>query len=137
MSVPLMSPQVLLFSEISPTSTLHSCSPLLPLTLQAFNVVAYFWRTLLYVCFSSCCQTNHPNPSYLKQHTFVSPQNCYFCRPGIPAQISWILALKVSSEAAFKVSFALIGLGSHLEGQLRKDPFPFSGDYWQHLVPCA
>lgn len=91
----------------------------------------------MFVLVLSCCQTNHPNPSYLKQHTSVSPQNCYFCGLGIPAQISWVLALRVSNEAAFKVSFGFIGLGSHLEAQLGKDPFLFSGDYWQHLVPCA
>ena len=91
----------------------------------------------MFVLVLSCCQTNRPNPSYLKQHTSVNLQNCYFCGIGIPAQISSVLALRVSSEAAFKVSFSLIGLGFHLEAQLGRDPFPFSSGYCQHLIPCA
>lgn len=85
-------PMVLLFSEISPPSIFHFCSPLLPLTPVHFRpslLRTIFWApSYMFVSVSSCCQTNHQNLSCLKQHTIVISKNYYFCGPGVPAQLS-------------------------------------------------
>lgn len=61
-------------SYIQPSFLLPSFAPD-TCSLRDLTVIDYLWSILLCVCFSYlCCQTNHPNPSYLERHTWVSPQ---------------------------------------------------------------